>query len=241
MGRKLSDIYWIFAVIWYLVGVAFNIFVITSAIRERKWELLFVTVLWLAVTFTVRAARHKIEKVRKEKELKKSQEYRAANIEEISVEDERFGRIVFEYDKNTGLMETEDYKLEKPLERHELIFNTETEGKDPAKIINAIGYVYDHHKEILEKMYIYTVEACRDYDEKDKNGKPYDLSYVRKNLDISYMYAFDYENEVYVNLTGSICGDDGNDLLGCHSVTAEIKLLMGEEITVQEIITGLEG
>lgn len=241
MGRKLSDIYWQFAVIWYLVGIAANVFFISRAIGDREWNWLVPVAVWLLVTLTVRAARKKIEKVRKEKELKRSREYREENIEEITVEDERFGRIVFDFDKKTGLMEAEDYTLEKPLGRHKLIFNTEIEGRDHSKITDALGYVYDHHKEILEKMYIYTVEACRDYEEKDKNGKPYDLSYVRKNLDISYLYVFDYDNEVYVNLTGSICGDDGNDLLGCHSVTAGIKLLMGEEITVQEIITGLEG
>ncbi len=239
--KKLKDIYWILAAIWYIAGAVLNISVFLRAILRGKWKLLIVLAIWWAITLVVRAIRHSIEKRIKAAEEKKLQEYKEKYVTKIEVSDERFGKIVFEYDSNKDMTEAQDTELEKPLGRHNLTLNAELSGKETDAAVKTLGYIYDNKDKILKEIYKYTVEACKNYDERDKDGNMYTLSYVRQNMYVSYIYLYGDENESFVHLAGGISGDDGESLLGCHSVTADIKLNLNESEYNADISCGLEG
>lgn len=236
----LGTIYWCFALVWYGTGIAFNIMMIVYAIKGR-WEALILLALWWIITLSVHFIRQAIEKGQKKRAHKKAMEYRKEFITEIPVESEHFGKIIFEYDANQNIVGAEEYEIEKPFGRHKLTLNADISGKDPTPAVKALEYVYAHSDELLKEAYEYTVEACENYDECDKNGELYDMTYVSEKLDIFYIFVDDYKESVFVKIVGTICGDNGEDLLGCHAVTEFIAFRNSETFTVEKTDCFLEG
>lgn len=238
--KKFGEFYWWFAAMWYVVGFFFHIMALAYAIGKGAWEMLVVLALWWAVTLTGRAIRHAIMKKYREKEEAKLRAYKEQYVTEIPVEDERFGKVVFEYNSEHDTLTANDINLEKPFGGHELTLFSEFSGNNPDLAVGVLGYLYDHCDEILEELYPYTVSCCENYDERDKDGNPYDLEYVRKNLSMHLADIAEYNGTVIIHLCGSICGDTGDVLLGCHSVTST-RQLRADDLTLIDSMCGLEG
>lgn len=236
----LGTIYWSLALAWYGAGIAFNIMMIVYAIKGR-WEALVLLVLWWIITVSVNLIRNAIEKGQKRKANERAEEYKNKYITEMPVESELFGRVVFEHDSNQDIVGADDYEIEKPFGRHKLTLIADISGRDPMPAAKALEYVYAHSEELLREAYEYTLTACENYDERDKNGELYDLAYVSEKLDLFYIFVDDYNDSVFVKIIGTICGEDGEDLLGCHSVTEFISFRKGENLTLDKTDCFLEG
>lgn len=236
----LGTIYWSLALAWIGAGIAFNIMMIVFAIKGR-WEALVLLALWWIITVSVHFIRNSIEKRHERKLDEKAAAYRKEFITEIPVESELFGRVVFDYDSNINSVMADEYKIEKPLGRHKLTLNADISGSDPTAAVKALEYVYSHSEELLREVYEYTVTACENYDERNKNGELYDLTYVSERLDLFYIFVEDYNESVYAKIIGAICGEDGEDLLGCHSIVELISFRKGDTLTPEQTDCFLEG
>jgi len=236
----LGSIYWSLVLVWFGAGIPFNIMMIVFAIKG-KWEALVLLALWWIITLSVYYIRNAIEKRNKRKSAEKAAEYRKEFITEIPVESELFGRIVFDYDSNTNSVAADEFEIEKPFGRHKLTLNADISGSAPGSAVKALEYVYAHSEELLKEVYEYTVTACENYDERNKNGEPYELAYVSEKLDLFYIFVEDYNGSVYAKIIGTICGEDGEDLLGCHSIVELISFINDEIFTADKIDCFLEG
>lgn len=236
----LGTIYWSLVLVWFGAGIPFNILMIVYAIRGR-WEAIVLLALWWLITVSAHFIRQTIEKGQKKRAHEKAMAYRKEYITEIPVESELFGRIIFDYDSNQNSVMADEYEIEKPLGRHKLTLNADISGSDPTAAVKALEYVYSHSEELLREVYEYTLTACENYDERDKNGELYDLAYVSEKLDLFYIFVDDYKESVFVKIIGTICGENGEDLLGCHSIVELISFRKGDTLTLEKTDCFLEG
>lgn len=241
--RKLSDLYFAIAAIWCILGFVLHIVMLRVLIRTGNWSaFLAVLAIWWIITVVVEWIRRFAAKKRKAKEEAQLREYREKYITELTMENERFGRVVLEHDANRHIVGAEEYVMEKPFGRHEeLRLTAEVEGDDPAPIISALSYLYRNSRDILEMIYRYTLECCENYEEQNSEGKPYDIEYIRGNLTLYGVTITDGSDCIYASLDASISGDNGEELLGCHGITLDIELTKDSEPRRKRITCGLVG
>ncbi len=241
--KRWVDIFYSAAAIWCVLGVVLHIVMVRFLMRTGNLlSALAVLAAWWAITLITEKIRRSIKNRIREKEKAELLEYREKFITEIPVEDERFGRIVFEHDRRNNTVGVEEYRLEKPFGRHEdLLLTVEVSGDDVSPVTAALVYLYRNSRDLLEMLYRYTLECCENYDERDRDGKLYDSDYVRRSLTLYGITITDDADSVYASLDASICGDDGNDLLGCHGITLDVQLTRGNDPHRKRIDCGLVG
>lgn len=241
--RKLTDIYFAIAAIWCVLGFVLHIVMIRVLVRTGNLSaVLAVLASWWVITIVVERIRRLQESKRKRKEEAQLREYREKYVTELTMENEHFGRVALEHDENKHTVGAEEYRMEKPFGRHEdLLLTAEIEGDDPAPILSALCYLYRNSSDILEMVYKYTLECCENYEERDSQGNPYGIEYVRSNLELYGVTITDGRDCICASLDASISGDDGKELLGCHGITFDIELTKGTEPRRKRITCGLVG
>lgn len=165
----------------------------------------------------------KAEQRRRRLHEEKERLYREKYITELIIEDEFFGRIVFEY--NTFQNELNAMEMNFPpfgakfLE--ELCIMGYTEN-DREKIFRALRRIYEHKDEILNRLYDEVLEAAEAYGESDENNEPYTLEKIRERVYIWWTRVYNSEDSLYVVMECSLT--EGELELGGHGIETVIDV-----------------
>ncbi len=229
--RNLFKAFTVFAGMWCLIGVVIHAAVIMNfreVFTTGMWRLLVFAALWWAVTIIAWKIRRALKKRSEAKEGKSTADYREKGITEIPVENGIFGRVVFQRDPSIDSIDVTDYKMEKPLGGHEISLTADVDGNDVSSVVWGLKYLYKNSEKILEGIYEYTLKCCGDCEERDRNGDPYTIEYVRQNFRLDSVFIQNYDSKLTISMMGSISGDDGKNMFDARNIIAEFDLTVGE-------------
>lgn len=156
-------------------------------------------------------------------EQKKERLYKKKYITEVIIEDEFFGRIVFENDSLKGRLHAAEINFPpfgaKALEEFYIEGYTEN---DREKIFHALRGIYEHKDEILSQLYDEVLEAAEAYGESDENNEPYTLEKMRERVYIWWTRVYNSEDSLYVVMECSLA--EGELELGGHGIETVIDV-----------------
>lgn len=162
-------------------------------------------------------------KISTKAELKKERLYKEKYITEVIIEDEFFGKIVFEYDSFINELHATEMNFQpfgaKALE--ELYIEGYTEN-DRKKIFRALRGIYEHKDEILIRLYDEVLECVEVYEEFDENNEPYTPEKIRERVYIWWTRVYNSEDSLSVVMECSLT--EGELDLGGHGIETVIDV-----------------
>ncbi len=210
----------IFLCIWgsaWLVLIFCGVFFAKNA--HEKLVSLFFRLLWWVITISVSIIRYEISE---HKQKRKREQYREKYISDIVIEDEKFGRMVFELDSFINQISAAGTVLPKfgteNMDIDEIIINEYDEKKKDV-IFRGVEHIYEHAEEIVDACCKMVKECYDEEDIRDADGNLIRIESIKKLLSLSYMeIEFNREDTCMIVLQGGMNNDIVDHILE-HGVT----------------------
>ncbi|MCI8464282.1 MAG: hypothetical protein HFI63_00245 [Lachnospiraceae bacterium] len=145
--------------------------------------------------------------------------------ERFLVEHERFGNCVFERGKDGDLVRLVEGISRIPFGKYEDVeLDMEVPEGRIGEAFQCLGHVYDGQEKFINKFYEGIRSFCEEWEETDSRGNDITMETVEKNGSLFRIQVREsWRGNLIVALRGMMSDDAGKDLLGCHSVIAEIN------------------
>ncbi|MCI8550250.1 MAG: hypothetical protein HFI68_06615 [Lachnospiraceae bacterium] len=168
---------------------------------------------------------------------KKVQEYETMFLSNVTIEDKRFGKCIFEKDANRNTLELIHGISEIPFGKcHTPEIHIHVGENDISQAFRDLAYVYDNQERFILEFCKGAKDFCDEWEETDPEGNPIGLGFLLETCEIfSITVGNTWDGQVTVSLSSCLTDAAGRDLLGCHSVIAQINC------RTNEIEYGLEG
>lgn len=156
-------------------------------------------------------------------ERKKERIYKEKYVTEVIIEDDFFGRIVFENDSFKGRLHATEMNF--PPFGAEALEEFYIEGyteNDREKIFRALRGIYEHKEEILDRLCDEVLEFVEEYEETDENGEPYTPEIIRERVYIWWTRVYNGEHSLSVVMECSLT--EGELELGGHGIETVIDV-----------------
>lgn len=189
--------------------------------RQYVWFPVGLIVLWWVITITINHFNDKREKRRQE-------EYRAKYISQITLTDERFGSLVFDYDSLEDRLEAYPCDLP-PFGHHKPdSLTVQMDGDDFTDltltlVTDALHEIYAREEEIINACCQSVKETYDDEDIRDEYGALITMEYIREHFGVT---GFDISiNRDWRGVTVEVHGGMScyfHDHIDEHGVTVEL-------------------
>ncbi|MDE5946063.1 MAG: hypothetical protein K2G63_01960 [Oscillospiraceae bacterium] len=213
--------------LWYLIlilGIKCTIqFGISKRFGDMFIGIIFI-ILYLVVSFFVADFLCKLDD---KKIAKRKREYREKYISDIELEDEKYGKMIFEKDSNTETMELKDVNL--PSFGNHIIKNFVINDCDCCNenmknlIFRNLDEVYNNSEKILEDLHNEIKDIYDDEDIRDSDGNLMSMDYIKEKLILDYINVYLSEDSCIIELLGSM-DNDIDDHIAEHGITASIDI-----------------
>lgn len=191
--------------------------------RSYVWLPIALIVLWWGITLI-------ITRMGDKRETRRQEEYRAKYISQITLTDERFGRLVFDYDSLEGRLEAYPCDLP-PFGHHKPdSLTVQMDGDDFTDvtltlITDALHEIYAREEEIINACCESVKETYDDEDIRDEHGALITMEFIREDFGVTgFDISIDrHGREVTAEIYGGM-NTGFHDHIEEHGVTHEIEL-----------------
>lgn len=147
----------------------------------------------------------------------------------------KYGNIEFYHSREGGIEIKNDYFDEKVFNKIDLVIDGTDEFRDESEkelSVKIIEKTIEKKEMILDKMYVFTLEMCNDWEEQTLDGNVITKEYIRSHfskVDVSIWPEYSYiKNGTPVRIDNiSFCGElfdiDGSELLGGHEIVFVVQ------------------
>lgn len=158
-------------------------------------------------------------------------------LSNVTIEDERFGKCIFEKDANRNTLELIYGISEIPFGKcKNPEIHIHVKESDISQAFRDLSYVYDNQERFILEFCKGAKEFCDEWEETDSQGNAVSLDFLVETCEIfSITVQNTCDDDLTVSLSSCLTDASGRDLLGCHSVIAQINC------STNEIEYGLEG
>ncbi|MCR5142434.1 MAG: hypothetical protein K6C68_07900 [Ruminococcus sp.] len=150
---RAADGLWFFLVmiafLLLLAGIGLVILAIGVAVSDRDFPVAGVLALGAAVCFVINRLIVATDDKRDAKKKKKAEEERAAQIHDLTYNDDVFGRLTFRYDSAEDEITMDSEQLPKFSDYSELEVRANEIGDRVSVIVKALHRIYDNKEEII--------------------------------------------------------------------------------------------
>lgn len=165
---------------------------------------------------------------------KKERLYKEKYVTETVIEDEFFGRIVFENDSFKNMLHATELNFPPfGADVLEELYIEDYNENDREKIFRALRGIYEHKDEILNELYDEVLECAEEYEETDENGEPYTPEKIRERVYMWWTRVYNSANSLVIVMECSLT--EGELDLGGHGIETVI------DVDNREISFTLEG
>lgn len=203
--------------VWLVIGVLLHM----SITIFIKYKSLIVVIIMLVVWWLITALMLNYDD---KKNKMRAKEYKEKYISTEIIENDKFGKIVFEKDSKTNEVYCDEFSLPFGGANPSITIIDYDEKLRDSYLIS-LAEVYDNQEGILNDYYEKTKEFCDAWDEEDSDGKPLSMDYIKENLIIMSFEIYSLNNQIKITLNGCFSDDDisdGHYILGGHFITADI-------------------
>lgn len=212
MGKIKTILMWI----WFIILILIHLFLVVWIKVNAKEGIIFpiaMVIIWWSILIFVLVIKDK-------KDIKKKEKYKKDFVSEETIEDIKFGKVVFEKDSNTNKLYCKHLNFLFGKYNPEIeIYEYDERYKE--LYFRNLEKLYDNQEKILKDYYDAIKGFCDNWNEQDSNGNPISGEYIKENFDISCICIYKDKEEIIITLWGGFYDYDYN-ILGCHGVTAEI-------------------
>lgn len=213
--------------LWYLIlilGITCTIqFGISKRFGEMFIGIIFV-IIYIAVSFFVVDFLCKLDD---KKIARRKKEYREKYISDVELEDEKYGKMIFEKDSNNETMELKDVNL--PVFGNHIIEDFIINDCDYYNenmknlIFRNLDEIYNNSEKILNGLYDEIKDIYDDEDIRDSDGHLMSIDYIKEKLILDYINIYLSEDNCIIELLGSM-NNDIDDHIAEHGITASIDI-----------------
>lgn len=208
----------VFRCVWGSVWLAIH-FCLLLAENAQRHIIGLLILLWWVLTIAVLIVRYEISEHKREKERA---QYREKYVSDLVIEDEKYGRMVFELDSYINQISAVGTILPKfeieNIDIDEIIID-EYDEKKKEVIFRGMDHIYEHAEEIVDACCKMVKECYDDEDIKDADGNLICIESIKKMLYLSYMkIECNREDICMIVLQGGMKNDIA-DHIAEHGVT----------------------
>ncbi|MCI9067922.1 MAG: hypothetical protein HFI65_04485 [Lachnospiraceae bacterium] len=151
----------------------------------------------------------------------------AKEAETVEICHERFGQCVLEKDDWGAFMLI---LPSLPFGKHEDVeIELDVTEEKIAAAVRCLAEIYDGQESYLTKFYEGILSFCEEWEETDSEGNAVTMELVEKNGSLFRVLVQEGgEGNMVISFSGMMFDDEGEELLGCHSVIMEIDCATGE-------------
>lgn len=227
----------IFLILWFLI-LLFEHLEIVSAYEYKNGEQFFwiISVLiWWIITVAVYIIFDKIKTKRKEKVYKN---YQKQYISEITIDDNFFGKMCFDYNLKENTLESKDITLP-PLGVSSLysLYISDYCKENSTEIFENLRVIYEQKNIIFEEILLTLLETCNEYEETDNQGNAFTLEKLKEISFVSDISIHTNNKQYIISLEISSKGNSYFEL-GGHGFITYIEL---ENLKINKMDFSLEG
>lgn len=193
---------------------------IAPELKEYRWIILIMIVMWFLITFAYVWISDQIEAYQRDR-------YRKKYVRQVTWEDERFGKFVFDYD--TKRLALESVSCDLPSYGGKKPYSLSVDMKDGSvpervfpKISEALTAAYDREEEIVTACCEYVKEVYDSEDIRNEAGELISIETIRDTLAVTGFRICPDAHGVSVEILGDM-NNDFQDHIAEHGVSMELR------------------